>query len=178
MPEGTVVRVTGTVRALDPPLTAPLSGRPCVLYRSTALPSVVWSFRKPRAFEGDAIGIRRFIVEAEGGPVLIDTKHVVLDLEPLRRLKITRERREQFRLRLGMPALNRFLRLEECIVAPGSTVSVVGLMMLDPAVEPPSDERGFRDAPAAQRRLTGNAEHPVVVGLLPRSQPAEHRLHQ
>ena len=156
-PEGTVVKVTGAVRAVEE-LFAPLSGQPCVLYRSYS--SIRWSLPTET-------GDTRFVVETIGGPVLVDSEHAVLDVEPLRQLKVTKQRREQFRLRMGLTA-SRFpgvvwLRFEEYLVAPGDVVSVVGLMMLDTASEPPRAESGFREDPPPQRRLTGNAEHPIVV---------------
>lgn len=152
-PEGAVVRVTGTVRAVDELLVAPLSGRPCVLYRSfCSVPG------------GPAIGDSRFMLDTAEGPVLVDSQHALLDIDPQRRLRVTKERREQFRLRMGVAVRSRVTGYEEYVVSPGDSVAVVGLMMLDPASEPPVAESGFREDPPPERRLTGNAEHPIVVG--------------
>jgi hypothetical protein len=155
-PEGTVAKITGSVRVLAQPLVAPLSDRPCVVYRSYA------AFRIARTNTPHVdIGDSQFAVDTADGPVLVDSAHAVLDVEPVR-LEVTKARREQFRVRLGLPVATR-AGFTEYIVSPGDEISVIGLMMVDPATDAPGDERGFREAPPGQRRLTGNPEHPVVI---------------
>ena len=93
------------------------------------------------------------------------SSHVTLDLPPIKRLRVEHERREQFMLMQGLSLGSKVLgRLEEVVVEPGDIVSVVGLMMLDPASEPAEGELGFRDAGPPELRLTGNVEHPIVIG--------------
>jgi hypothetical protein len=157
--EGTVVQVTGTVRAVDELLIAPLSGKSCVLYRS-----LLTLLGVPDSPLARTDGNSRFVIETEDGPVLVDSQHAVLDIAPVRGLKVTKARREQFRLRRGARGDSQLNGFKEYVVAPGDMVSVVGVMMLDPATEPPSAESGFRDDPPPERRLTGNAEHPIIVG--------------
>ena len=165
-PEGVVVRVTGTVQVLDATLTAPLSARTCVVVRTRVQAGGKLTSRAQRPKE--EIAMTPFVIDRGAqGRVVIEGKHVLLDLPPLRmhRKDIDRGRRERFALAhgLSMREVSRAL-FEETIVEPGMRVSVADLMMKDPAAEPVSDELGFRDAPPTSQRLAGNVDHPLVIG--------------
>ena len=162
--EGDVVRVTGIVRAIEP-LTAPLSGRECVVYRSRVdATSLLFRREAPRG-RHEAIRLSPFVIDRGAeGTVLVDGTHALLDL-PALKLGDDRARREQFLLSHGVPIREvARARFEETIVEPGMTVSVAGLIMLDTAEEPSSVERHFREAPPPTLRLTGNADHPLAIG--------------
>lgn len=162
--DGAVVRVTGVVRAIEP-LTAPLSGRACVIYRSR-VDATTWMFRREaRRGRHESIRMSPFVIDRGAeGTVLVDGTHALLDL-PALKLEDDHERREQFLLANGVPIREAGrARFEETILEPGMTVSVAGLIMLDIADEPSAIERHFREAPPPVLRLTGNAEHPLAIG--------------
>lgn len=165
-PEGEVVRVTGIVQVLDATLEAPLSGTPCVVYRSRVTAGAKLTSRAHRPRE--QIAMVPFVIDRGAqGRVLIEGEHVLLDVKPLtlRRTKIAQNRREQLLMRVGLPLreIGRAL-FEETVVEPGARVSVAGLMMKDLATQPVAEELGFRDAPPTNLRLAGNVEHPLVIG--------------
>jgi hypothetical protein len=164
--DGSVVRVTGIVRAIEP-LTAPLSGRTCVVYRSR-IDSSTAILRRPQASRGihESIAVAPFVLDrGADASVLVDGTHALLDLPALKLGDIDRTRREQFLLSQGLSLRESArARFEETIVEPGMTVSVAGLLMLDPPTEASSIERHFRDAPPPSLRLTGNDEHPLAIG--------------
>jgi hypothetical protein len=163
--DGAVVRVTGIVRAIEP-LTAPLSGRECVIYRSR-VDATTWMFRREaRRGRHEATRMAPFVIDRGAeGTVLVDGTHALLDLPALKLGDGDRARREQFLMMHGVPIREATrARFEETIVEPGMTVSVAGLIMLDVATEPSVVERHFREAPPPALRLTGNAEHPLAIG--------------
>lgn len=167
-PEGDVVRVTGVVQLVDDQtLEAPLSGLSCVVVRSRVRPTrtPMDRARPPK----ETIAMVPFIIDrGEAGRVLVEGKHVLLDLPPLRmkRSSIEQRRREQFLIAHGFP-LREVGRadFEETVVEAGARVSVAGLMMKDLPSEPVPDELGFRDATPPNLRIAGNVEHPLVIGV-------------
>ena len=164
--EGTVVRVTGVVREHEATAVAPLSGRRCVVYRSRIKPSWLALMGKTASHEQlESFVLKPFVVDRGAqGEVLVDSEHALLDLAPIQ-LPADRARREHFVVLHGKKALAaRTASFEEIVVEPGGLVSVVGMMMLDPAEAPPRDESGFRDAAPPRPRLTGNRDHPLVIG--------------
>jgi hypothetical protein len=165
-PEGAVVRVTGVVRVLDETFLAPLSGRTCVVARSRVSAGNGMTSRALRPKE--SITMVRFVIDRGAeGQVVIEGKHVLLDLAPLRirSQKFERLRREQFLVAQAVPLRETGrARFEETIVEPGSRVSVAGLVMKDLPAEPVADELGFRETAPPNLRLAGNVEHPLVIG--------------
>lgn len=164
--DGAVVRVTGVVRAIEP-VIAPLSGRPCVVYRSR-VDATSWLFRREaRRGRHEVLRMSAFELDRGAeGTVLVDGSHALLDLPSVALGDGDRSRREQFLLSHGMPIREvTRARFEETIVEPGMTVSVAGLVMLDAAEEPSVVERHFREAPPPALRLTGNAEHPLAISV-------------
>ena len=166
-PEGEVVRVTGIVQLVDDEsVTAPLSGRMCVVARSRVKAGGKLTSQAHRPEE--SLAIVPFIIDrGERGRVLVEGNHALLDLAPLhlKRKQIELDRRAQFCALHGLSAkeVSRAF-FEETIVEPGQRVSVAGLMMKDLPVEPAPEERGFRDSAAPNLRLAGNVEHPLVIG--------------
>lgn len=165
-PEGVVVRATGIVQVLDQTLVGPLSGRTCVVVRSRVSGGGKLTSRAQRPKE--QIAMVPFVLDrGEAGRVVVEGKHVLLDLPPLRvrRKAFERSRREHFLISQGLTLreLGRAI-FEETLVEPGMRVSVAGLVMKDLATEPAGDELGFRDAPPTNLRIAGNVEHPLVIG--------------
>lgn len=163
--DGAVVRVTGIVNAIEP-LTAPLSGLECVGYRSRVDTTSVLFRREARRGRHEASRLSPFVIDrGDQGTVLVDGSHALLDLPPLALGDSDRARREQFLLAHGVPIREATrARFEETIIAPGMTVAVAGLIMLDAAETSSAVERHFREAPPPALRLTGNADHPLAVG--------------
>jgi hypothetical protein len=170
-PDGTVVRVTGIVRHRDTLIVAPLSGVECVAARAR-VSAELWNTRgarKPREW----FAIVSFVLERAGEPSVVvegEQARIALPPQALPRPETgsaALHRREQLLLQLGIEVRRaRGAAFEEVVVVPGMQVSVVGLMMLGQAVEPPrnDDERMFRDLPPSTLRLVGNATHPLVIG--------------
>jgi hypothetical protein len=170
-PDGTVVRVTGTVRHRDTLIVAPLSGVECVAARAR-VSAEMWNtrgVRKPREW----FAIVSFLLERDGEPpVVVEGEHaeIALPTQKLPRPKSGSDalhRRQQLLVQLGIGAHRaRGGGFEEVAIVPGMHVSVVGLMMLGDAVAPPiaDDQRMFRELPPSTLRLVGNAAHPLVIG--------------
>lgn len=163
-PDGTEVRVTGIVRVLEETLEAPLSARRCVIFRSRVyLHSGLFRHaRLPR----EHLRMVPFAVERDDGTlVTVEGKHVLLDLDPIKKLHTEETRRHQLGFTLGLNARAlRAANYEEVVVEEGARVSVAGLMMKDLAEAPPMEERAFRDAPAPALRIAGDAQHPLAIG--------------
>jgi hypothetical protein len=155
-PDGSVVRVTGTVRALAT-LASPLEGTPCVVFRAS-VDAQVGGLR-------EVVQLTPFVLERDGEPpVLVDGTHALFDLSPARVHVADRLRVEQFLARFGMTVANEIPRLEELVITAGQRISVAGLVMHDIPDAPTTDERGFREHARPQLRIAGNAEHPLAIG--------------
>jgi hypothetical protein len=164
--EGEVVRVTGVVRVLDETLEAPLTGRSCVVARSRVVSGTKLTSRAQRPKE--SMAMVPFIVDrGADGLVVIEGKHVLLDLSPLpvKRDALDEHRRRQFLLLHGLSVKETSRAIfEETLVEPGARVSVAGLMMKDLPTEPVPEELGFRETAPPNLRVAGNVEHPLVIG--------------
>lgn len=163
-PDGTEVRVTGTVRILDETLEAPLSGRRCVVYRARVYQHRGLSGRARVPLE--QLRMVPFVIERDDGTrVTIEGKHVLLDLDPIKKLRADDTRRHQLGFTLGLSVRDlRNARYEEVVVEEGARVALAGLMMKDLAEAPPMGERAFREAPAPALRIAGDAAHPLAIG--------------
>jgi hypothetical protein len=176
--EGTIVRVTGIVRATGATLVAPLSGIECVAVRAVVGPrlfrSPVWM--KMRVWSA----IVPFALDRDGEPpILVDGDHARINLESIeqalprgwapathrKRMELReamRKREQQLLQKLELPRTvpAQFL---EWLVRPGTRVTIAGVLALD---EPSADggERGFRDLAPRARRIAGDADRPLVIG--------------
>ena len=165
-PDGSEVRVTGIVRALDEVLEAPLSGRRCVVYRSRMAPVegfVLWArVQKPL----EQIRMVPFALELpDKSRVIVDSRHALLDIDPIKKLQTDETRRHQLALALGLPIRDgRAAHIEETVVTEGMRITVGGLVMKDVSKAPTGEERTFRDAQATQLRIAGDAAHPIAIG--------------
>jgi hypothetical protein len=170
-PEGTLVRVTGVVRACDRTLIAPLSGETCVVARTRMWVGNTYFRRAVKPRESFAMVTFELVRDGEP-PVSVEGDLALLDLSthklrrPRGKASPERARREQLLLEHAIPhAQLRRARFDETIVREGDRVSVVGLMMFDDAlVAPPTSELGFRDTARAAVRIAGNVDHPLVIG--------------
>lgn len=166
-PEGTLVKVTGIVRAIET-LTAPLSGRTCVGFRARAeIPAPKannYTVSQPKRFE--MLELSPFKLERDGeAAVLVDGSSALLDLPALTERETLGALREKFLVGRGI-TLREATRaqFEEVLVEAGMTITVTGLLLHDIATEPTADERDYRSEHGPTLRLTGSEKHPLAIG--------------
>lgn len=140
--------MTGTVRALTKMLTAPLSGRACVVYR-------VKEIDIPRREE---LAICKFLLEIDAGgarTVVVDGEAAELDLpwEP-------RRTHDDARVKEFHDLTTWRGTVREAIVEPGTRITVAGFAMLD--VIAPERETAYRDA-RSRLRITGTRARPLTI---------------
>ncbi len=166
--EGTRVRVTGIVRALDRTVTAPLTGRSCVVFRSRVSTQRGRAGKLDQPMLCESFDIVPFEIELPGdaGRVVILGAAAVLDVAPMKIGWVTSERRQQLALHVGAPPRGtRRQSFEEVVVEPGMQVTVAGVLMKDAGDAPARGaELAYRDAAPAAMLLTGNFEHPLAIG--------------
>ncbi|HUJ63730.1 MAG TPA: hypothetical protein VLX92_34760 [Kofleriaceae bacterium] len=164
-----MVTVSGVVRALDPPLVAPLSGTECVLHQSRARVYTPrgWSSlrRGGRAIEREVVKLELvpFVLVTETGEVIVDGDRAELTCRPWPIVPRKLERERAFLDAAGLAVHPSAAGFDEIVVAPGTRVSVHGLATIEIAPDA-GGEAGFRTAP--QRvRLVGDAAHPLTIRI-------------
>jgi len=164
-PDGAQVKVTGVVRALEP-LTAPLSGRACVVFRARVEIPTTGGANYPASIQKrfELLELSPFAIDrGTDGTVLVDGSHALLDVPVV--TDTVPELCEKFLVGRGLTVRDASAaRFEEMIIEPGMTITVTGLLQHDVATAPSAAERGFRTEHAPTLRLTGNAEHPLAIG--------------
>ena len=125
-----VVTLSGVVVAGDHALTAPLSGRSCVVHRSSA------RLRGPVAKGSSAVHSEQastsFVVTTASGPVCIEPGQVVLDLVPLVVLDRGAAAKTAFLDRQGIdPARRAEVSFDEIVITPGSKISIRGMIRIE-----------------------------------------------
>jgi hypothetical protein len=151
--EGDLVYVSGTVRALDETLVAPLSGRSCVAYRSRARANITMGVSH------ETMQVRPFAIERDDGEGTIIAFSEVADFcVPVKRPRDP-VRIRSFLARHAIPNGT----LSEVLVEIGARVHVGGTLVLIPHDEPPTGELGFRDPPPPDPHLAGNRDVPLVI---------------
>ena len=155
------VSATGVVRALDETLTAPLSGRPCVAYRTR-----VWSSSQPTGVGyayRETIQLRPFVIDLGDEEIIIDGERAMFGIPP-QKLPRDPEREASFLARHAL-AHGR-ARFSEVVLELGAHVTVGGTLVLVPRDEPAMEELGFRDPPPPSQRIVGNRERPLLLVAL------------
>lgn len=156
--EGEQVKVTGVVQALDDMLVAPLSGRPCVAYRSR-----VWGATqiRPEA-AGETMQLRPFVIDrGTAESVIVDGDHALFSLPYVTLGPEDRDRQLSFLARHAMQ--RQRARFSEVALEVGMTITIAGTLVLSPVDEPPLDELGFRDLPPPVLQLGGSRDRPLVI---------------
>jgi hypothetical protein len=134
--DGAIVTLTGVVRALDAPLIAPLSNRPCVAHRSRIH---LTGLRDNSATESS-----RFVLETANGRVLVDGEYV-FDLVPSPVVPRDEGLEKRFLAGKGVPETQHpHAGFDEIVVAPGATAVVRGVIRLEHDHDAKT-ERGYRD---------------------------------
>ena len=153
--EGSFVRATGVVRALDETVIAPLAGRECVFVRSRIRGSV---FVRGAS---ELLQIRPFVLDGDVA-VVVDGSNALLGVASVDLKRVSTERRGAFIVRLGFKAGDATW-LEEVMIAIGDRITVGGVLMHDLNPQPPTNERVFRERVTPQLRLVGSTVHPLVI---------------
>ncbi|MDQ3369805.1 MAG: hypothetical protein M3680_30675 [Myxococcota bacterium] len=158
--EGDLVHVTGYVRGLEETLVAPLSGRPCVAYRSR-----VWltlqQAKDDRGGSGETMQIRPFVIDRAGADsVVVVGEHVVFGLPPVRLVPRNADREDSF---LARHAIKGTARFSEIALLVGMHVQIGGTLMLVPREVPAAGELGFRDPPPPVPQLVASRRAPLLI---------------
>ncbi|CAN5652982.1 hypothetical protein BH11MYX1_BH11MYX1_36290 [soil metagenome] len=157
-PDGTKVRVTGRVSALDHALIAPASGRPAVIFGIEATdvpPNEPGGIRNHTPFA--SVDACPFVLESEtAGLVMIASDFVVLVDVPARRIDTVSAHWEAYCVRTGLLAKHP----AEQIVQHGHRITLVGSVERRPVA--PGQEAGFRDT-ASVIYVVGDFDHPLLI---------------
>ena len=159
--DGTLVKVTGRVRALDGKmLAAPTTGTPCVAF---AIRVFEPSRGEPGGFEPnkpfECVELVPFAIECEGlGMVVVDCPFAVLDGFHVHRGKQMHD--VHWTDFVDARGLSPSSVGAESAVETGATITVVGTSLRRRTA--PGREAGFRDA-STELCLVGDFDHPVVL---------------
>lgn len=158
--DGAVVTLTGVVRANGATLTAPLSGREVVAYRSAGRIFVGdGRFRRLDAevWQQDSVS---FVLETKEAAVTVEADTVALEYapEPLIPRKVALE--QQFLAANGHPrASMRDTGFDEVAITPGLEISVHGVVR----IEIVGGDGDYREA-GKKVVLAGHPAHPLTIG--------------
>ena len=155
--EGDLVFVSGTVRALDETLVAPLSGRPCVAYRSRVRASS-WSTGVYETMQ-----LRPFVIERDdgGAPIVVDGERAMFGVPAQPLVPRNLEREASFCARHAVSKVHA--RFSEVLVPLDSEVLVGGTLVYVPREAPPTGELLFREPAPPEPQLVGNREAPLII---------------
>jgi hypothetical protein len=163
--EGTMVRITGTVKALEAPMHAPLSEIPCVAYKTRAeeLRQALGSpfpVGQPLAYQ--TVKLQPFVLVRENErDVFVEGRYAELDV-PCVPLSVDRARLQAFFHAHRVIATGGCGHIEERVVRDGDVVSIAGTLVTE--LDTDTAERGFRDDGPRKNRLVGDGPHPLVIG--------------
>jgi hypothetical protein len=159
-PEGEITRATGVVCAVEPVVTSLLVEQPCVAYRVRATSA---GKAEHVSSHQESVVLTRFAIDrGAAGHVIVDGTHALFDLTSVALPHGIDDRIEHVRLLFGFQALA--VSVAESIVSVGATVSVVGVLVYDPTADLGEGEHGFRDELDPVQRLTGDYDHPLLIG--------------
>jgi hypothetical protein len=162
--DGERASLEGVVRATQPRLVAPLSGKPCVAHDSIGA-------IQDRPADGPPGGLVLAVLRLQAmtefdlitsfGTVRIVGERAELAVPPTDLLPRSAEREIDFLQRCGKTAdKRRFARFGEYIVDVGQRVVVGGTVQLE--LDPV--ERGYRDPPRSKVRLIATSAQPLTIG--------------
>ncbi len=164
--EGTIMRLTGTVRALEPLLTSPLSRQPCVAYRARAVDlrqalGTPFPFGQPTSYQ--TVKIQSFAIVRPNEPeVVVEASYAEFDL-PFVKLQLSARDEQAFFFAHKVIATGGAGHFDEVVVADGDPITIAGTLVRELDTEA-HDERGFRDGPPRKLQLVGDGPHPIVIG--------------
>ncbi|HEX7704414.1 MAG TPA: hypothetical protein VF403_26930, partial [Kofleriaceae bacterium] len=107
--------------------------------------------------------IMPFVVENEGGKLLVDGEHALLDIQPVAQSRHAYTRKNQLLTELGFASANSAKsEFEETIVELGATVTVAGTLAKQ---APRADQAAaYRDTDPPLR-IVGTKERPIAIKL-------------
>jgi len=156
--DGSVVTLTGVVRAKGDTMTAPLSGRQAVAFASSARlydgvgrhRRIIDEFQQQEAVD--------FVLETKDGLVEIEATRAELAYapEPLIPRKLDRE--QAFLTKAGCNVSARNGGFDEVVIEPGMKISVHGVVRIEVAGADSYRETGKRIV------LSGHPAHPLTIG--------------
>ena len=161
-----LVTLEGVVRVRGEPIEAPLSGRPCVVYRARVRVyhrqghGTYANHRVDREVERD--GMVAFVLVSDRGEVVVEGDRAELAIRPSPVIPRSVDRERAF---LGEVAVDpRALGSDEIVIEPGQRIRVHGIARVEAAVAGASaaPEVGYRDAPQVVR-LVGDERHPLTI---------------
>ncbi|HEU0033546.1 MAG TPA: hypothetical protein VFQ53_23100 [Kofleriaceae bacterium] len=157
--ETELVRIVGTVKQLEPPVRAPVSGAPCVYYKVI----VEQRYREGwRTMITDAAGAP-FWLEDESGRAIIDPLAAEITTRHLRFLPALRRDPilDPYLARHGLFMKHR-LRIREMRISVGEQIAVMGSATgeRDPLAPPPE---GYRAERTTTIRFSGSSKYPLVI---------------
>ncbi len=156
--EGDIAKATGVVRVLDDSLRGPHTGRLCVGWRIRMLVGGGETASRG-TFEGSELV--RFAIEREDGSrIVIVSSDAQFDLPSTGAFNDPPRWAEYCESR-GISATHP---ADEVAIEPGSMVSIVGIVAVDAEPCPPQAELGYRQEGARALQLTGDYDHPVLIG--------------
>jgi hypothetical protein len=158
--DGTVVTLTGTVRALAH-VEAPISGTPCVAFLAWGMASRGSGDENPQRISTQHVL-----------PFELVTAHGVVRVEAAALIEITHpthailprdlDREAKFLVAHGFNAwLVGTSYFQQATISDGDTIRVQGLALVEHA--PPSDAHGYRETERSIR-LVAHGEHPLTIG--------------
>jgi hypothetical protein len=156
--DGAVVTLTGVVRAKGETLTAPLSGREAVAYSSAARTYAGEGRYRQLADSFHQQQMVDFVLETKDALVEVEAATAVIEYapEPLIPRKIERE--QAFLRAAGSNVHARSAGFDEAVIAPGMTISVLGVVRIEAAPGENYRETGKRIV------LAGHPAHPLTIG--------------
>jgi hypothetical protein len=168
-----LVTLTGIVRATAPLVTAPLSGRNCVVHRSRARVfdparhepgrSVFGAVPAQLSSEPSRTESARFAIETPNGVIQVDTDVLELDLVPSPVVPRSEPRELAFLESLGIgPDRHASAGFDEIVIEPGKKISIRGMLRIDGDLAN-TDERGYRDGAPTRMRLVAADTAPVTI---------------
>lgn len=154
--DGRAVKVSGRLRLVDAPLTAPLTGRSCAYFRAIVKHHRGSGYTK---IIDESDSCARLIIEDDTGSALVDLVDpvVVLHMDTHLASGILDDATpalEAFLARHGESStgwvFNKSMRYEEGVLEEGEAIAVYGLCRLEPDPEP-RESFGYRDLPLRPR---------------------------
>jgi hypothetical protein len=147
-PDGSQVKVTGVAKMREhgERFVSPLTDARCVVLRLRVL---VRHGVNPKAKLVEDLKIKPFLVETEDGKFLVDSEHVLLDIEPAKQPKNANPAKTKILGDLGFKDANiGQSECEETLVEVGAAITVAGKLAKE---DPP--------------RIVGTQDHPVAIRL-------------
>lgn len=171
LPEDTLGKIVGTARPVEEPLTAPISGRPCVFFEVSVVQNhgkssstIIHELQGVPFFLEDETG--RAIVDPRGAEVVLQQDYstssgTLDDATPVEEAFLRRHGKEP----QGW-VFNKSLNYRESIIEISEKVAVLGAGVREPDPDA-SPSQDYRGAMPTRLRLTSTRQFKLVISDLP-----------